>query len=160
MPLQLPTVKDVRDLFEDTLGRSITVSPTNPLLVQNTANMLVSVYVDEKLKLGAVVGMNFPLTVYAGAAIGLLPPGGAKEAVAARIIPPPVAENIQEVCNIMTILLNREGAGHLRLYKVYMPGEIVPSDASSALLALGRRIDLTVAVGGYGEGRLAISLVG
>jgi hypothetical protein len=160
MSFQLPVPKDVRDLFEDLLGRPVTVGPGDPFLADDLKKMLVSLYTDDKMKLAAVAGMDLPLAVYAGAAIGLLPPGGAQDCVADGVVTPAQAENVREVCNIMAALLNREGGGHLKLYQVFLPGEAPPSDASGILLALGRRLDLAVDVGGYGSGRLAITLAG
>jgi hypothetical protein len=158
MSCQLPVPKDVRDLFEDLLGRPITVGTADPVLVEGLKTTLVSLYTDDKSKLWAVAGMDLPLTVYAGAAIGLLPPGGAQDCVDDGVVTDAVAENVREVCNIMTALLNREGGPHLKLYQVYLPGEPPPSDAGAILLALGRRLDLTVEVGGYGSGKLSIAL--
>ncbi|GAA1794865.1 hypothetical protein HC028_18000 [Planosporangium flavigriseum] len=154
----LPVPKEVRDLFEDLLGRPITVGDAKPVLAEDLKTTLVSLYADDKSKLWAVVGMDLPLTVYSGAAIGLLPPGGAQDCVADGVVTETVAENVREVCNIMTGLLNREDGPHLKLYQVFLPGEQVPSDAGAILLALGRRIDLTVQVGGYGSGRVSVAL--
>lgn len=158
MSLQLPVPKEVRDLFEDLLGRPITVGTANPVLAEDIKTTLVSLYTDAQKKLWAVVGMDLPLTVYSGAAIGLLPPGGAQDCVEDGVVTEIVAENVREVCNIMTSLLNREGGPHLKLYQVVLPGEQVPSDAGALLLALGRRLDLTVDVGGYGSGRVSVTL--
>ncbi|GII26141.1 hypothetical protein [Planosporangium mesophilum] len=155
---QLPVPKDVRDLFEDLLGRPITVGTANPVLAEDLKTTLVSLYTDSTQKLWAVAGMDLPLTVYAGAAIGLLPPGGAQDCVDDGVVTPTQAENVKEVCNILTSLLNREGAPHLKLYQVVLPGEPLPGDAAAVLQALGRRLDLTVEVGGYGSGRLSITL--
>jgi hypothetical protein len=158
MSSQLPVPKDVRDLFEDLLGRPITVGTANPVLAEDVKTTLVSLYTDSKQKLSVVVGMDLPLTVYSGAAIGLLPPGGAQDCVEEGVVTETVAENVREVCNIMTTLLNREGGPHLKLYQVFLPGEAVPNDAAAILLALGRRLDLTVDVGGYGSGRVSVAL--
>lgn len=158
MPKLLPQPKEVRDLFEDLLGRSVTVSPADPFIGADLRDALVSLYTDNHSKLWAVIGMDLPLTVYAGSAIGLLPAAGAKECVERNYITEMIAENVREVCNIMTSLLNREGGPHLKLYQAVMPDEQTPADAGSLLLALGRRLDLTVEVAGYGSGRLAVSL--
>jgi len=160
MSFQLPGPKDVRDLFEEVLGRPVTVSPADPVLVEGLRTTLVSLYADDRLKLAAVIGMDLPLTVYAGAAIGLLPVGGAQDCVADGAITPMIAENVREICSVMATLLNREGGGHLKLYQVFLPGKTPPNDAGGLLLALGRRLDLTIDVGGYGSGKLAITLAG
>ena len=152
--MSLPAPKEVRDLFEDLLGRPVTVSPTDPVLSEAVRRTMVALYVDNALKLQAVIGLELSLAVYAGAALGLIPPGGAQDSVEEGVMTPMVAENVTEVCNIMAGLLNR----HLRLYQRFLPGEGPPTDAVGHLLALGRRLDLNVDVSGYGSGKLSISL--
>jgi hypothetical protein len=159
MSVQLPAPKDVRDLFEDLLGRPTTVGTANPVLAEDMKTTLVSLYTDSKQKLWAVAGLDLPLTVYAGSALGLLPPGGAQDCVEDGVVTETVAENVREVCNIMASLLNSEGGPHLKLHQVFLPGEAPPSDAGATLLALGRRLDLAVEVGGYGTGRWSVSMV-
>jgi hypothetical protein len=158
MPLPLPNPKDIRDLFADLLGRPITVSPGEPLLADDLKHALVSVYVDDGKRMAAVVGLDLALTIYAGAAIGLLPPGGAQDCVKDKEVTPTVGENVREVCNVLTAVLNRDGGPHVKLYNVAMPGEDAAADARAQLLALGNRLDLKVEVGGYGSGRIAVSL--
>jgi hypothetical protein len=159
MSRALPVPKDVKDLFEDLLGRGITVSPADPLRAGELSKTLVSLYVDDGLRLAAVVGMDLPLAVYSGAALGLLPPGGAQDAVADKQLSPMLTENVGEVCNVLNGLINREGVPHVRLYQTFAPGESPPTDAAGQLLALGRRLDLKIEVAGYGSGKFSMVLV-
>ena len=71
---------------------------------------------------------------------------------------PTLAENVRELFNVLTSLLNREGGPHIKLYKMYQPPDPLPNDAQALLLALGNRTDLTVEVARYGKGRLSLSL--
>ena len=158
MSLPLPAPKEVRDLLEDLLNRSVTVNIASPLLAQDVRRTMVNLYVDDALKLSAVIGLELPLAVYAGAAIGLIPPGGAQDCVAEGTMTAMIAENVTEVCNIMSSLLNRPGGPHIRMYQRFLPGEAPPTDATGYLLALGRRLDLNVEVAGYGSGRLSVAL--
>lgn len=155
----LPVAKDVKDLFDELLGRVITVSPGRPIKAADLQKLfLVSVYVDANLEMKAVVGMDLPLAVYAGAAIGLIPASGAEACLEERQLTPMIAENVTEVCNILSSLLNREGHPHLKMYQTHLPGQMPPADAIGYLLALGRRVDLNVDVQGYGEGRFTMCL--
>jgi hypothetical protein len=159
MSRPLPVPKEVKDLFEELLGRPVTVGPADPIRAADLRNqLLVSVFVDPAMKMKAVVGMDLPLTVYSGAAIGLIPAAGAQACVDERDINPMIAENVTEVCNILTSLLNREGLPHLKMNRTFMPGDQPPADAVGYLLALGRRLDLMVDVQGYGSGRFTIAL--
>src|SRR5690348_15929214 len=126
MSFELPNPKEVRDLYEDLLGRPITVQPADPLLAEHLPSTLFSLYTDDRLGLAAVIGMDLPLAVYAGAAIGLLPPGGAQDCVDERVVTPAVAENVREVCNIKTSFFHREGGPHIKLHQVFLPGEPAP----------------------------------
>src|SRR4051812_3176101 len=127
--------------------------------------MLVSVIVDDSLKMRAVIGMDLQLAAYAGAAIGLIPLSGAKACVEEYQLTPMIAENVTEVCNIMSTLLNKdETESTVRMYKTYLPGKKQqpppPADAVGYLLAIGRRLDLNVEVISYGTGRFSIMLTG
>src|SRR3712207_104964 len=102
MSLQLPNPKDVRDLFEDLIGRPATVGPADPLLADSLKQALVCLYTGDQLALRAVIALDLPLTIYAGAALGLMPPGGAQDCVADREVTPAVAENVREIANVMT----------------------------------------------------------
>jgi hypothetical protein len=156
----LPVPKDVKDLFEDLLGRPVNVSPTDPLRAADVTQTLVAVYVDRSLQMGAVVGLDFALTAFVGASIGLIPPGGAEACIEDKEISKMIGENAIEVCNILASLINREGAARLKLHQTYLPGNPPPTDAVAHLMALGRRIDLQVDIGGYGAGKLSLAFAG
>lgn len=156
----IPASLAVRNLLEDLLGREVTVTPADPVVAKDLPGTVVAVYVGDHLKLAAVLGLDLSLAAYAGAALGLLPAGGAEDAIEEKNLPPALAENVRELCNILTSLLNREGAPHVKLDRVLLPGEPVPNDAAAHLLAIGRRLDLGVQVARYGGGRLSLSLAG
>jgi hypothetical protein len=69
-----------------------------------------------------------------------------------------LAENVSELCNVLTGLLNKEGAPHVRLYQLHLPGDPLPGDVGSHALALGNRLDLEVSVARYGSGKLWLAL--
>ncbi len=152
----LPSPKDVRDMIEGLLGRGVTVQPCSPLETDKPHS--VAVYVDDNLNTAAVGVLDLPLSAYTGAAIGLVPPGAAEAAVEDGVLPGSVRANLDEVLNVLSALFNTPGARHLRLYATYAPGEPPPTDISGIVRALGRRLDLTVSVSGYGEGRFALVL--
>lgn len=156
----LPVPKAVKDLLEDLLGRPVTVSPADPLRSADLADSFVATYVDQSLQLGAVVALEFALTAYVGAAIGLIPRGGAQACIEDREISKMIGENTAEVCNVLTTLLNQDGAVRLSMYETFLPGQPPTLEASGSLQALGRRLDLTVEVGGYGTGKLSVALAG
>ena len=156
--IALPASLAIRNLLEDLLGRDVTVNVADPLVAADLRRTICAVYVDNSTKMAAVLGLELPLAAYAGAALGLMPPGGAQDCIEDGALSPVLAENVTELCNVLTSLLNREGSPHIKLYKVYLPPEPLPADAQALLLALGNRTDLSVEVARYGKGRFSLSL--
>jgi hypothetical protein len=154
----IPGALTVRNLFEDLLGREVAVTNGEPMTADDLPTAVVAIFVDDAQQLIAVLGMQLALAAYAGAALGLIPAGGAEDTIEEERLTPTIAENVGELCNVLTSLLNREGAPHVKLYQVVYPGDKLPSDARAHLLALGRRLDLSVDVSRYGKGKLSLSL--
>jgi len=154
----IPAPLAVRNLFEDLLGRDVNVSPGDPMTAENLPTGVFAIYTDQSQQLYAVLGMTLSLAANAGAALGLLPVGAAEDSIEEKTLFPNLAENVFELCNVFTSLLNREGAPHVKLYQVIYPGMDLPNDARAHLLALGKRLDLTIEVARYGKGRFSLSL--
>ena len=154
----IPGSLAVRNLLEDLLGRDVNVSPGDPLTGDDLPTATVAIYADSSQQLYAVVGMQLSLAANVGAALGLLPAGAAEDSIDEKQLFPNLAENVFEMCNVLTSLLNREGAPHVKLYQVIYPGMSLPNDARAHLLALGRRLDLMIEVARYGKGKFSLSL--
>ena len=148
----------VRNLFEDLLGRDVTVSPGDPISQADLATATVAIYTDSSQQIYGVVGMQLSLAANVGAALGLVPAGAAEDSIDEKTLFPNLAENVGELCNVLTSLLNRDGGPHVKLYQVVYPGMDLPGDARAHLLALGRRLDLMIEVSRYGKGKFSLSL--
>jgi hypothetical protein len=154
----LPGTQAVRNLFEDLLGREVTVSPGSPLSADEVKTATIAVFADTSQQIYGVLGMELSLAANAGAALGLLPAGAAEDSIDEKKLLPNLAENVFELCNVLTSLLNREGGPHIKLLQVVYPGDPLPNDARAHLMALGRRVDLVVEVNRYGKGKFSLSL--
>lgn len=154
----LPASLAVRNLFEDLLGRDVNVSPGDPMTAEDLPLGAIAIYTDPQQKIYAVMGMQLVLAANVGAALGLLPAGAAEDAVDEKQLFPNLAENVGELYNVLTSLLNREGAPHVKLYQVIYPGQDLPNDARAHFLALGKRLDLTIEVARYGKGKFSLSM--
>jgi hypothetical protein len=154
----IPGSLAVRNLLEDLLGREVTVSPGVPMEQADMPTAVLALFTDTAQRLYAVLGMQLALAANAGAALGLLPPGAAEDSIDEKMLSPSLAENVFELCNVLTSLLNVEGAPHVKLYQVVYPGMPIPNDAVAHLIALGRRLDLTVEVARYGKGKFSLAL--
>ena len=154
----LPGSLTVRNLFEDLLGRDCNVAPGDPITADDLPTATVAIYTDNQQQIYGVLGMQLGLAANAGAALGLLPAGAAEDSIDEKKLSPALAENVFELCNVLTSLLNRDGGPHVKLYQVVYPGMPLPTDARAHLLALGRRLDLTIEVARYGKGKFSLSL--
>jgi hypothetical protein len=154
----LPTVKEVRDLLGDLLGRDITVAVVDPRGLNANNSDMVGTYVDQRLTMHAVAYADFDLAAYVGAALALVPQGGAAAAIEDGDLPQSLSENTAEFLNVLASLFNAEGAVHQRLYSVHPPGKTPPTDVAALAGSLGCRLDLDVTIAGYGGGRLAVAV--
>ncbi|HET6532057.1 MAG TPA: hypothetical protein VFH03_15810 [Actinoplanes sp.] len=154
----LPGPLTVRNLFEDLLGRDCNVASGDPVTADDLPTATVAVYTDDQQQIYGVLAMQLTLAANAGAALGLLPAGAAEDSIDEKKLTPNLAENVFELCNVLTSLLNRDGGPHVKLYQVVCPGMPLPGDARAHLLALGRRLDLTIEVARYGKGKFSLSL--
>ena len=152
----LPNAMDVRDLLEGMLGRSVDVT-TGGAMVNPSADdgALVGIFVDRYLKLAAMVVLDLPLAAYVGASIALVPATGAEFSIEEGALTQSLFDNCAEILNVASSLFNTDGAPHLKLDRCYAPGDPLPSDVARWVLAYVRRLDLGVAIKGYGTGKLS-----
>lgn len=155
----LPRTESVRDMLLDMLGRDVGVVPADPWAPTPRDPGAVAVYTDDRSTLRALAACNLPLAAYLGASIALIPPHTAHRCIEDRSLTESITENLHEVLTIMSALFTMPGRPHLKLSGVQAPGELPAADVSVRLRAFGRRMDLTVDVGGYGEGRLSVVVV-
>ncbi len=153
----LPAAKDVRDMLTGLVGKPVAVNPGPPVTPTPDKPVSVAVYVDPHMAVNAICVMDLGASAYTGAALALLPPGGAQDAVEEDgELTALLVEALHEVVNVLSALFNTPGAPHSKLHKLYAPGEDLPGDIQG-MLANFNRIDLAIEVPGYGKG--AVSFV-
>ncbi len=156
--VELPAAKDVRDLLAGLVGKDVSVSPGAPVTPTPDAPVSVAVYIDPQMAINALCVMDLAASAYTGAALALLPPGGAQDAVEEDgELSGMMVEALHEVVNVVSALFNTAGAPHSKLHKLYAPGDELPGDIAG-MLANFNRLDLTVDIPGYGKGALSLVL--
>ncbi|NCT91068.1 hypothetical protein GXB85_08920 [Cellulomonas sp. APG4] len=159
-PTPLPALLEVRELLEGLLGRDVDgtlgAAPVNP---NEPPGAMTGIYVDDQLKLRALILVDLPLACWVGAAIALIPARTAEGSVENGFIAPDLIENTHEVLNVAASLFNADGAAHLRLYQSFVPRETMPADVQKWVLAYVQRLDVTLTVAGYGEGRMSVLVI-
>ncbi len=156
--VELPAAKDVRDMLTGLVGKPVAVNPGAPVTPNPDKPVSVAVYVDPHLAVNALCVLDLGASAYTGAALALLPPGGAQDAVEEDgELTGLLVEALHEVVNVLSALFNTPGAPHSKLHKLYAPGEELPGDIEG-MLANFNRIDLAIEVPGYGKGGLSLVL--
>ena len=156
--VQLPAAKDVRDMLTGLVGKPVAVNPGAPVTPTPDKPVSVAVYVDPNMAINAICVMDLGASAYTGAALALLPPGGAQDAVEEDgELSALLVEALHEVVNVLSALFNVPGAPHSKLHKLYAAGEDLPGDIEG-MLANFNRIDLAIEVPGYGKGGLSLVL--
>ena len=152
----LPASKDVRDMLTGLVGKPVAVNPGAPVTPAPGKPVAVAVYVDPQMAINALCVMDLGAAAYTGAALALLPPGGAQDAVEEDgELTSLLVEALHEVVNVLSALFNTPGAPHSKLHKLYSPGDELPGDIAG-MLANFNRIDLAIEVPGYGKGALSL----
>jgi hypothetical protein len=152
----LPASKDVRDMLTGLVGKPVAVNPGAPVTPAPGKPVAVAVYVDPQMAINALCVMDLGAAAYTGAALALLPPGGAQDAVEEDgELTSLLVEALHEVVNVLSALFNTPGAPHSKLHKLYAPGDDLPGDIAG-MLANFNRIDLAIEVPGYGKGALSL----
>lgn len=159
MPVHLPQTKQIRDLLGELMDREVTLTPAPPYAPGQATPASVAVYVDDHLRISAVIVCDLPFSAYAGAALGLVPVNGAESAIEDGALTETLQENLYEVLNIAASVFNVAGADHLRLHQLHPAGPPLDIATRMLTLTLGRREDLAVDIAGYGSGLLSVVLV-
>lgn len=159
MVVHLPQPKQLRELFADLLGREVTLEPAAPYAPGPDTPASVAVYVDDHLRICALIVCDLTLSAHAGAAIGLVPLGGSEAAIEDGKLTDVLGENLYEVLNIAASVFNVPGADHLKLHALHPAGPPLDPALRISTLTLGRREDLLVSIAGYGSGALSVVLV-
>src|SRR6478735_5639836 len=106
--MSLPDRKAIKDLFEGLLGRDVEIGDATPITLDHP-RPVVATYVDDNYKLTAIALMDLHLAANAGAAIALIPKGGAEAAIEDLRLPPNLFENAAEILNVLAAPLGDSG---------------------------------------------------
>lgn len=156
MTCPLPARTSIRDLLTDLLGCKVSVTDGPRQQLDPGRKAQLAVYRFDDGELAALCVADHDLACSAGAAIADLPPEDVVEARNSGELEGDLSEFYRETVNVLSRLLNTPETPHVVLEQVHpVPGQ-VPSDVASMAVAPGLRVDLAVAVEGYGGGAMTL----
>ena len=154
----IPTAEAIRRTLADLLGRPIEIKP-NPGGLKAIQRGVIAEYARAD---GVSVGLfvtDVPFAAYCGAALSMVPAGVAADSIRTGKLDANLAENTQEVFNILSSLLNAEGFAHSALKAVHTIPGALPPQITPLVAKPAARLELNIGINGYGSGSFIV-LVG
>lgn len=155
----LPQIKDIKDLLTSLLGRDVEVKDGPAWIPPDSEKIIVAEFVDDENTLGAICMADMSGGAFIGAAMGLLPKGGAEDMAKEGSLSATVNENLYETMNIAASLFNVADCPHVRITTMHAPGATLPSPVAALVQQPTGRVDLAINVSGYGPGRFSLVVV-
>jgi len=150
----IPSMLQVKDLLGMLFdGLSVKLGPK--LDMSPKSGSYFGVYVSDDGVAAALCGCDMAFAANSGAALSMLPPNVAKEAVKDRELTPVMLANLHEVMNICTRLMLRDDSPHLKLRELCAVTAL-PASAAAIVSAPKARIDFEIGIAKYGAGGLCV----
>jgi hypothetical protein len=143
----------VANLMKSLLGRDVM---TRSMSIQRSTTLetpLIAVYRDDNNRVRALCCCDVTLGANVAAALTLIPASVALDAIAAKVLPDVLRDNLREVLNVCAQLLNHNSSYHAVLCEVCF-GDEVPQDIDRG--SLQACLDAEVTIKGYGVGRFQL----
>ncbi|CAD7850067.1 MAG: hypothetical protein [Olavius algarvensis Gamma 3 endosymbiont] len=142
-----PTAASVISLLAMIYGDELNASDLDSASV---SGQRIATFINDDDELVAACVCDREFVVYSGAALAMIPAGGAQDMIAENSISEAISGNFHEVMNICTKLLMSDSSAHLRLDKTLDYAQQAELDT------LATRLGFQVDIPGYGSGSMAI----
>lgn len=153
--IYVPKPKELAEHLEPLIGRTTTLKPSAaPNKFKESCH--TARYLTRDGKLGAICQFDLELAVFLGAALAMIPAGGAEDAVKAGALTGPQMDAFREVSNVLAGILCLNAAPHVRWADVTPSLAALPADAKAIAAKPFERADFRVDIDGYGGGNLSI----
>ena len=141
-------------LLSGLLGKSVVVKKGNPLAPGT--KMAVGEYFREDGTLGAVCVCDLGTASSAGAALSLMPAGIAAESIKIGKLNETLADNMQEIFNVLTRLFQNPMQPRVHFKLMYLPPQSLSNDANNLIKKPTYRADFDVAIPSYPSGKMSV----
>lgn len=154
----VPDAAIVRDLLGMLFDGLVVKAAAAKLDASPASSGYCGVYLSDAGAPVAVCVCDLAFAANSGAALSMLPPNVAKDAIKTRELTDVMQANLGEVMNICTRLLIRDHTPHVRLERLAAIAGLAAPVA--AIIASPRaRVDFDIGLGKYGAGQLAVMVL-
>ena len=148
VPFGLPAPDEIGEMVHALVGKGVKAKAAG----DDVDAAIIAVY-DESATgrpLFAVIS-DLPFAAYPAAALGLVPPGGARDSVKEGELTETLEDNAYEVFNVLSRLFNGAGRPHVKLRDTFAAGDC-PADAWRMVSSPEIQYCVEIEVDGYGSG--------
>lgn len=142
-----PSADAVENMLEMLFGDGTAVTSVEPSSVVAVA---AARYIDDEDSLAALCACDAPFLAYSGAALSMMPKGGAEDMIADGDFSKTIIENFYEVMNICSRLIMSDSSLHIRLDNT-IQGDAVATERGA--LSPSHSIAFKVSIPKYGDGQ-------
>jgi hypothetical protein len=148
----LPSRQSVRQLLEDLAGRDIEIADGRPVPARTTN--VTGLYVTAKLATAAIAVVDLEGAARLGGAIAGIGRAVVEECIGRRQLTPALLSAAERGLNALPGTF--AGPVPIRLYQMYAPNDVVPSDAAALAGTARNRMDVSARIAGYGSAQISI----
>lgn len=157
LPLTIPSVQGAATFLGGLVGRATPAKKIKVDWPKEKGWLSFSEFHYPTGELAALLVADLQFCAWSGAALALLPPGLAQDAIKAGKLDQSLQENYAEIANVLTATF-REFGERVVLGKIHYGNVASLAPELKPMVAAVRRLDLEVTVAGYGAGRLGLLL--
>ena len=151
----VPDKASVLGMLGMLFGDGLKVEPLNTPCDTDVDSNVVAVYVADDDAPSSACVCDISFAAFAGAALSMIPKGGAEDAAESGELSEIMLGNLHEVMNICSRLFMNDSSPHLRLDAVHKNAGELPDAARDMVAEPTARSDFRVVIPGYGDGNLS-----
>ena len=137
----------------DIMGRTVESTGIDPIEFDGDDVWFTGVFIEDDETVSGAYITDLPMAAFAGASLAMIPKPVAEDAISSGELPESLRENVAEVANIASALLNSPVFPHLRM-RDFVDG--IPDEVRDLIVKANGRRDLQLSVDDYGDGRVAL----
>ena len=150
-----PNDAQLQEMLGMLFGNDLKINPGDPVATDADSKSVVAVFVSADGSPATACFCDFPFAAYCGAALSMIPKGGAEDAAKSGELSEMMRGNLNEIMNICSRLFISNDTPHVKLETLYDKAGELPENARAMVDATTGRSDFKVSIPGYGEGHIS-----